>query len=243
MNPVAFIDDDPTKKHRWIVGVPVRGAIDQLEAALVRYAVDEVILSSPSINGSSSAASATCANGWSVPCAGCTWRSREPGGASSGVDSAHCPRARGLLTRGHCGCRQHPTGRHRRPGVHVAGRRRSPLRRRASSPALQALGEPLELVALGGRDVPGGVAPDPRTPAPADQSWLDRCRPAACRRPRRRRRRPRAGVHRAALVRRAGRADDSRRQLRPPSGVVSRTAATGCGARSTAAVRTPPPRS
>jgi UDP-GlcNAc:undecaprenyl-phosphate GlcNAc-1-phosphate transferase len=52
MNPVAFIDDDPMKAHRWIVGVPVRGSIDQLEQTMQRYAVDEVVLSSPSINGS-----------------------------------------------------------------------------------------------------------------------------------------------------------------------------------------------
>ena len=51
MNPVAFIDDDPTKARRWIMGVPVRGALEQLEATMRRYAVDEVILSSPSING------------------------------------------------------------------------------------------------------------------------------------------------------------------------------------------------
>jgi UDP-GlcNAc:undecaprenyl-phosphate GlcNAc-1-phosphate transferase len=51
MNPVAFIDDDPMKAHRWIMGVPVRGALPQLEAAMKRYAVDEVVLSSPSING------------------------------------------------------------------------------------------------------------------------------------------------------------------------------------------------
>jgi FlaA1/EpsC-like NDP-sugar epimerase len=51
MNPVVFIDDDPKKAHRWIVGVPVRGTLDELEAALRRYAVDEVLLSSPSING------------------------------------------------------------------------------------------------------------------------------------------------------------------------------------------------
>ena len=51
MNPVAFLDDDPAKNHRWIVGVPVRGAIDQLEHVLIRYAADEVILSSPFING------------------------------------------------------------------------------------------------------------------------------------------------------------------------------------------------
>jgi UDP-GlcNAc:undecaprenyl-phosphate GlcNAc-1-phosphate transferase len=51
MNPVGFIDDDPMKAHRWIVGVPVRGAIDQLEHTMRRYSVDEVVLSSPSING------------------------------------------------------------------------------------------------------------------------------------------------------------------------------------------------
>jgi UDP-GlcNAc:undecaprenyl-phosphate GlcNAc-1-phosphate transferase len=52
MNPVVFIDDDPAKVHRWIGGVPVRGAIDHLEATIRRYSVDEVVLSSPSINGS-----------------------------------------------------------------------------------------------------------------------------------------------------------------------------------------------
>ncbi len=52
MNPVAFIDDDPTKMHRWIMGVPVRGALTDLEETLRKYKVEEVILSSPSINGS-----------------------------------------------------------------------------------------------------------------------------------------------------------------------------------------------
>ena len=51
MNPVAFIDDDPMKAHRWILGVPVRGALEQLDATMRRYSVDEVILSSPLING------------------------------------------------------------------------------------------------------------------------------------------------------------------------------------------------
>ena len=51
MNPVGFIDDDPMKAHRWIVGVPVRGSIDQLEQTMHRYSVDEVVLSSPAING------------------------------------------------------------------------------------------------------------------------------------------------------------------------------------------------
>jgi UDP-GlcNAc:undecaprenyl-phosphate/decaprenyl-phosphate GlcNAc-1-phosphate transferase len=51
MNPVAFIDDDPMKKRRWIVGVPVRGTLDQLEETMRKYSVDEVVLSSPAING------------------------------------------------------------------------------------------------------------------------------------------------------------------------------------------------
>jgi UDP-GlcNAc:undecaprenyl-phosphate GlcNAc-1-phosphate transferase len=52
LNPVAFIDDDPMKAHKWIVGVPVRGGIDELERTVKRHAVDEVILSSPSVSGS-----------------------------------------------------------------------------------------------------------------------------------------------------------------------------------------------
>jgi UDP-GlcNAc:undecaprenyl-phosphate/decaprenyl-phosphate GlcNAc-1-phosphate transferase len=51
MNPIGFIDDDPMKARRWIMGVPVRGCLEDLEAAVQRYAIDEVILSSPSING------------------------------------------------------------------------------------------------------------------------------------------------------------------------------------------------
>jgi UDP-GlcNAc:undecaprenyl-phosphate GlcNAc-1-phosphate transferase len=51
MNPIAFIDDDPMKSRRWIMGVPVRGTLDDLEKTMRRYAVDEVVLSSPSVNG------------------------------------------------------------------------------------------------------------------------------------------------------------------------------------------------
>ncbi|MEQ1572672.1 MAG: hypothetical protein ABL993_00365 [Vicinamibacterales bacterium] len=51
MNPVAFIDDDPMKAHKWIVGVPVRGGIDELERTVKRHEVDEVILSSPLVDG------------------------------------------------------------------------------------------------------------------------------------------------------------------------------------------------
>jgi UDP-GlcNAc:undecaprenyl-phosphate GlcNAc-1-phosphate transferase len=51
-NPVAFIDDDPMKARRWIMGLPVRGNIDSLEEMMDRLSVDEVVLSSSKINGS-----------------------------------------------------------------------------------------------------------------------------------------------------------------------------------------------
>jgi UDP-GlcNAc:undecaprenyl-phosphate GlcNAc-1-phosphate transferase len=52
MNPMGFIDDDPLKTRRWIVGVPVHGSIEHLEATMRRFDIEEVVLSSPSINGS-----------------------------------------------------------------------------------------------------------------------------------------------------------------------------------------------
>jgi UDP-GlcNAc:undecaprenyl-phosphate GlcNAc-1-phosphate transferase len=50
LNPVAFIDDDPMKARRWIVGVPVRGGLVQLEPTIIKEDADEVILSSPTID-------------------------------------------------------------------------------------------------------------------------------------------------------------------------------------------------
>jgi UDP-GlcNAc:undecaprenyl-phosphate GlcNAc-1-phosphate transferase len=52
MNPVAFLDDDPFKARKWIMGVQVRGTLDELEQAMRQLSVDEVVLSSPKINGS-----------------------------------------------------------------------------------------------------------------------------------------------------------------------------------------------
>jgi UDP-GlcNAc:undecaprenyl-phosphate GlcNAc-1-phosphate transferase len=52
MNPVVFIDDDPAKASLWIGGVPVRGTLEQLEQVMGQYSVEEVVLSSPAINGS-----------------------------------------------------------------------------------------------------------------------------------------------------------------------------------------------
>jgi UDP-GlcNAc:undecaprenyl-phosphate GlcNAc-1-phosphate transferase len=51
MNPVVFVDDDPAKASRWIGGVPVRGTLEQLEQIIDQYSVEEIVLSSPAING------------------------------------------------------------------------------------------------------------------------------------------------------------------------------------------------
>jgi UDP-GlcNAc:undecaprenyl-phosphate GlcNAc-1-phosphate transferase len=47
--PIAFVDDDPATHGRRILGVPVRGGFDRLEALVVARDVDEVLLSSPAI--------------------------------------------------------------------------------------------------------------------------------------------------------------------------------------------------
>ncbi len=51
LTPVAFLDDDPAKRRQQIHGVPVVGALDDLGAALDRYAIDEVIIAIPSAPG------------------------------------------------------------------------------------------------------------------------------------------------------------------------------------------------
>jgi UDP-GlcNAc:undecaprenyl-phosphate GlcNAc-1-phosphate transferase len=51
MNPIAFIDDDPTKFKRRVLGVPVKGNIDGLERLLDGHKVDEVVLSTIAVNG------------------------------------------------------------------------------------------------------------------------------------------------------------------------------------------------
>ncbi len=51
-NPVAFLDDARPAQVRRIVGVPVRGCLDDLEAIIRSQRIEEVLISSPSINGS-----------------------------------------------------------------------------------------------------------------------------------------------------------------------------------------------
>ncbi len=56
MRPVGFVDDDPIKRSRYIAGVPVRGALDDLPRLLDAFNVDDVLLSSVAINGEREAA-------------------------------------------------------------------------------------------------------------------------------------------------------------------------------------------
>ncbi len=48
-NPVAFVDDNPAIRARRIVGVPVRGSLEDVGAMISRLRIEEVVLSSPHI--------------------------------------------------------------------------------------------------------------------------------------------------------------------------------------------------
>ncbi len=48
--PVAFIDDDPSKKNKNVMGVPVVGTRDDIEKAVKDYRIEEIILAMPSIS-------------------------------------------------------------------------------------------------------------------------------------------------------------------------------------------------
>jgi UDP-GlcNAc:undecaprenyl-phosphate GlcNAc-1-phosphate transferase len=48
-NPVAFIDDNAAIRAQRILGVPVRGCLEDLESLLAKSRIEEVLLSSPSI--------------------------------------------------------------------------------------------------------------------------------------------------------------------------------------------------
>jgi UDP-GlcNAc:undecaprenyl-phosphate GlcNAc-1-phosphate transferase len=60
--PVVFIDDDPSKRARRLMGVPIRGTAADLEAIIGKLGIEEVLISSPAIDGEAEArVRATCA--------------------------------------------------------------------------------------------------------------------------------------------------------------------------------------
>ncbi len=51
LNPIGFLDDDPTKQNQQIYGIPVIGTLTDLAATLENRRVDEVIIAIPSAPG------------------------------------------------------------------------------------------------------------------------------------------------------------------------------------------------
>ena len=49
--PVAFLDDDPSKRNRWLHGVEIVGSIAELKQVVRTSAIDEVIIAMPSVPG------------------------------------------------------------------------------------------------------------------------------------------------------------------------------------------------
>jgi UDP-GlcNAc:undecaprenyl-phosphate GlcNAc-1-phosphate transferase len=66
-NPVGFLDDDVSKHGRRLLGVPVHGSVDDLADALRKYSAEEVLLSSPSINGTVEARVREICGGRDIP--------------------------------------------------------------------------------------------------------------------------------------------------------------------------------
>jgi UDP-GlcNAc:undecaprenyl-phosphate GlcNAc-1-phosphate transferase len=50
LTPIAFLDDDPTKLGRRLMGVPIRGGADRIDRVLARYRIDEVVISTSKID-------------------------------------------------------------------------------------------------------------------------------------------------------------------------------------------------
>ena len=51
LQPVVFLDDDPYKRNRLILGVAVRGDANDVERVIRSYRVDELIISTEKLNG------------------------------------------------------------------------------------------------------------------------------------------------------------------------------------------------
>jgi UDP-GlcNAc:undecaprenyl-phosphate GlcNAc-1-phosphate transferase len=56
LQPVVFLDDDPGKRNRLILGIPVRGDVADLDRIIRSHRVSEVIISSQTIDGDREAA-------------------------------------------------------------------------------------------------------------------------------------------------------------------------------------------
>ena len=195
MNPVAFIDDDPMKAHRWIIGVPVRGALESARGddapVQGRRSDPEQPVDQRQHRAHASARSATALD--------CKVR-RLHMSISVSCFASVSTAARSVL-----------------PPPASGAMRPSWFARFCRSASRSTV------VALGGD--PGGIPDRRRARcrlgASADQRRLDADRPAAHGRAGARRSDSRSRLHRPLLGRRSRRPHHSRRQLRTPSRVVS----------------------
>lgn len=48
--PVAFLDDDAAKLKRMLMGIPIRGSSETIDAVLERYRIEEVVFSTPKVH-------------------------------------------------------------------------------------------------------------------------------------------------------------------------------------------------
>jgi FlaA1/EpsC-like NDP-sugar epimerase len=56
--PVAFVDDAEVKWKKWILGLPVRGAVSSIQSVVARDRIDEVIIAMPTASGAAVRAAA-----------------------------------------------------------------------------------------------------------------------------------------------------------------------------------------
>lgn len=49
LNPVAFVDDDRTKQHLEVLGIPVYGGVNKIEEIVEKYNVEHIIIAIPSL--------------------------------------------------------------------------------------------------------------------------------------------------------------------------------------------------
>lgn len=51
LRPVAFVDDDPSKKNQSLLGIPVVGSREDIPCLVEKYGIDEIIIAMPSVDG------------------------------------------------------------------------------------------------------------------------------------------------------------------------------------------------
>lgn len=51
IKPIAFVDDDPSKKNLSLLGIPVLGSREDIAEIVNKYSIDEIIIAIPSANG------------------------------------------------------------------------------------------------------------------------------------------------------------------------------------------------